>query len=46
MGLYLSIQHKADLKALTQALDNRENKQISTENLLIMAQFVLKNNHF
>ena len=30
----------------TEALDNRENKQIPTENLFKMAEFVLKNNHF
>ena len=43
-GLYPSILHEAGLKALREALDNRENKQIPTEKLLEMAEFVLKNN--
>ena len=34
VGLYPSIPHEAGLKALTEALDNRENKHIPTENLL------------
>ena len=46
VGLYPSIPHEAGLKALREALDNRENKQIPTENLLKMAEFVLKNNYF
>ena len=37
VGLYPSIPHQAGLKALREALDNRENKQIPTENLLKMA---------
>ena len=37
VGLYLSIPQEADLKALREALENRKNKQISTENLLKMA---------
>ena len=43
-GLYPSSTHQAGLKALREALDNREIKQIPTENLLKMAEFVLKNN--
>ena len=45
-GLYPSILQETGLKALREALDNRENKQIPTENLLEMAEFVLKNNYF
>ena len=45
VGLYPSIPHEAGLKALSEALDNRENKQIPAENLLKMAEFVLKNNY-
>ena len=46
VGLYLSIPHEAGLNALWEALDNRGNKQIPTDNLLKMAEFVLKNNYF
>ena len=46
VGLYPSIPHEAGLKALRGALDSRENKQILIENLLKMAEFVLKNNYF
>ena len=34
------------MKALKNALDARENKSIPTENLLKLAEFVLKNNVF
>ena len=34
------------MKTLREALDNRENKQTPTENLLKMAELVLENNHF
>ena len=33
-GIYPSIPHEAGLKALKDALDNRENKSISTEDLI------------
>ena len=46
VGLYPSIPHDADLEALTKALDNRENKKISTDDLTKMAQFVLKKNNY
>ena len=46
IGLYPSIPHEAGLKVLREALDSRENTQIHTENLLKMAEFVLKNNYF
>ena len=42
VGLFPSIPHKAELKAREKALDNRENKHILTENLLKVAEFVLK----
>ena len=46
VGLYPSIPHKAGLNAFREALDNRENKHIPTDNLLKMAEFILKNNYF
>ena len=45
-GLYPSILHKLDLKALEEALEKREYKQISTEDLIKLAKFVLQNNYF
>ena len=38
--------HTAGLAALRDALDNREVKKIPTEDLVKMAEFVLKNNYF
>ena len=46
VGLYPSIPHEAGLEALKKALDNRTEKKVSTEDLLKMAKFVLKNNYF
>ena len=46
VDLYPSILHEAGLQALEEALKNRNLKQISTDKLLKMAQFVLKNNFF
>ena len=46
VGLYLSIPHNVGLRALKEALDKREQKKIPTEDLLQMAEFVLKNNFF
>ena len=46
VGLYPSIPHKAGLQALKNALEKREQKHIPTENLINMAEFVLKNNFF
>ena len=46
IGLYPSIPHDASLEALKKALDNREDKSISTDDLTKMAVFVLKNNYF
>ena len=44
--LFPSIPHEAGLNAFREALDNKENKHIPTDNLLKMAEFVLKNNYF
>ena len=46
VGLYPSIPDTAGLAALRDALDNREVKKIPTEDLVKMAEFVLKNNYF
>ena len=46
VGLYPSIPHEPGLQALEEALENRNHKQIPTDKLLKMAQFVLKNNFF
>ena len=46
VGLYPSIPHKAGLKALEKALNNRTNKKVLTEDLVKMAEFALKNNYF
>ena len=46
VGLYPSIPHEAGLRALKEVLDRREEKKISTEDLVKMAEFVLKNNYF
>ena len=44
--LYPSIPYDAGLEALRKALDNRENKKTSTDDLTKMAELVLKNNYF
>ena len=41
-SLYPSILHEAGLNALREALDNRKNKYIPTDNLVKMVEFVLK----
>ena len=46
VGLYPIIPHQAGLETLKKALDERENKFISTNDLVNMAEFVLKNNYF
>ena len=43
---YPNILHEAGLQALKEALERRKNKKISTNNLVEMAAFVLKNNDF
>ena len=44
IGLYLSTSHEVDLKALRNALENRNYEEILTENLLKVEEVVLKNN--
>ena len=46
VGLYPSIPHEVGLQALKEVLDRRKDKKISTNDLLEMAAFVLKNNYF
>ena len=41
-----SIPHKAGLKTLKRRLNERETSEISTEDIVQMAEFVLKNNYF
>ena len=45
-GLYPNIPHNAGLKALSNMLEAREHKAVSTEDLVKMARFVLENNYF
>ena len=44
--LYPSMPHEAELRAFKEVLDRREEKKISTEDLVKMAEFVLKNKYF
>ena len=46
VGLYPSLPHEAGLRALKEVPDGREEKKISTEDLVKMAEFVPKNNYF
>ena len=46
VGLYPSIPHEAGLQALKEVLERRKDKKISTNDLVKMAAFVLKNNYF
>ena len=46
VGLYPSIPHKAGLEALRRTLKKRETFEIPTEDIVQMAEFVLKNNFF
>ena len=46
VGLYASIPHEAGSKALKEALDKRGNRNIATNDLIRMAEFVLKNSYF
>ena len=46
VGLYPNIPHEAGLKLLKEALDRRREKKTSTDDLVKMAEFVLKNNYF
>ena len=46
VGLYPIIPHEAGLRALKEVLDRKEDKKISTEDLVKVAEFLLKNNYF
>ena len=46
VGLYPSVPYELGLKVLEEALEKRESKQISTDNLIKLAKFVLQNNYF
>ena len=46
VGLYPSTPHEVGLRTLKEVLDRREEKKISTEDLVKMTELVLKNNHF
>ena len=46
VGLYPSIPHEVGLRALREALDKKDEETIPAEELLKMAEFVLKNNYF
>ena len=46
VGLYPSIPHDEDLEVLRKQFNKINNKSNSTEDLVKMAEFVLKNNHF
>ena len=46
VGLYPSIPHETGLKSPSEVLDKREQNTIATSELIMMADFVLKNNYF
>lgn len=46
VGLYPSIPHEAGLEALSIKLEERVEKTVPSEDLMQMAEFVLKNNYF
>ena len=46
VGLYPSIPHELGLKVLEEALEKRKSKQISTDDLIKLAKFVLQYNYF
>ena len=46
VGLYLNIPHEDGLVAMRKALDEREDKIVSTDSLIELAECVLKNNIF
>ena len=46
VGLYPSIYHNVGLEALRRTLNDRVNKKIGVEDLIKMAEFVLKKNYF
>ena len=46
VGLYPSIPHELGLKVLEEALEKRKSNQISTDDLIKLAKFVLQYNYF
>ena len=46
VGLYPNIPHEEGLIAIRNALDTRKDKTISTDSLIELAEYVLKNNIF
>ena len=46
VGLYPNIPHEEGLIAIRKALDTRKDKTISTDSLIELAEYVLKNNIF
>ena len=46
VGLYPYIQHEEGLASIRKHLDNWENKEKTTDNLVELADIVLKNNYF
>ena len=46
VGLYPNIPHEEGLIAIRKALDTRKGKTISTDSLIKLAEYVLKNNIF
>ena len=46
VGLYPNIPHDEGLEAIRKRLDQRQDKKISTDSLVELAECVLKNNHF
>ena len=45
-SLYPSIPHEDGLRALYTKLEERKDKKVSSENLVDLVEFVLKNNYF
>ena len=46
VGLYPSIPNEEGLRFLRNVLENRSNKNVSTDTLIELAELVLKSNHF
>ena len=46
IGLYPSISHEAGLEALRKRLNERDSPKVPTEDIVQIADFVLKNNFF
>ena len=46
VGLYRNIPHEEGLASIRKHLDNRENKEVTTDTLVELANIILKNNYF